>query len=610
MSNIKKPVNKSIPKKKNSFKNIENQVVNKQINQTRKKINIDLSKEIKNQLIYENIKVACILDEFSYRCFKYECNLIQLKPDSWKQAIIKEQPDLLFVESAWVGLNGEWTNKITKPFTYEDNSLKDLVNWCKKTSIPTVFWCKEDPYDFDIFIEASKLFDYVFTTDENCIPKYKEILKHDNVFLLPFAAQPRIHNPILRASDNIGKVAFAGGWYEKELGKRKENMYIILKPAFKYGLRIYDRFSEQECKPGTFPEEFFPYVTNGLPYNKIIEQYKKYDVFLNVNSVENSPTTFARRVFELLACGTPVISSYSLGIENFFKDIVKLCNTSEDTEKYLKLLLENKNLRDKISAMGQREVFEKHTYKHRLETVLNNVGIEYIKKEQPSVSVITCTKRANKMENVLQNYNSQTYPNKELIIVLNNNSIDIDSYKKEAAKYKNIKVYQLDENKSLGECLNYAIEKSSMDIIAKFDDDDFYGANYLVDSINAFKYTNAHIVGKYTVYAYMEDIKMLVLRYPNRENRYMEYVSGSTLVFKKEIFTKVKFQNITQGEDTNFLEDCIKAGYKIYATDRFNHVICRRKSLNEHSWKISQKDFLRKCQIISITNSYKNYVSI
>ena len=596
--NAKNIVNKKI-RIRGKIKNSNNQVINKTI----KNILEPEGFKIKN-----TINVACILDEFSYECFKYECNLVQLGAYNWKDILKQLKPQFLFVESAWLGYNGQWYSKIANIDMYKSKWLEELTKWCNHHGIPTVFWAKEDPYDFDIFINSAKYFDYVFTTDFNCIPKYKKVLNHRNIHLLPFAAQPKMHNPINKDCGKKGDIVFAGGWYKK-FDTRKDYINMILIPAMKYDLTIYDRFYKQNGDLNRFPKTFKPYIKDCLPYKKIVEEYKKYRLLLNVNSVEESPTTFSRRVFEVLASGIPIISSYSLGIENYFNNIVLLCKTEQDVNTNINLILKNKELADKMSLLGQRKVFRNHTYKHRFEKILETLKIDY-DKETEGVSVITCTKRAKNIEKVFNNFLSQSYPKKELVIVLNIDSMNIDNWIEKAKIYENIKIFQLSEEKSLGKCLNFAIENSKYEYISKFDDDDYYGPNYLVDMLNAFKYTKAHIVGKYTIYAYIEDKKLLVLRYPDNENRYIDYIAGSTLTFKKEVFEKVKFTDLNSSEDTTFLNDSIKKGFKIYATDRFNHVICRRKNLDDHTWKISESNFLEKCKIITKTDDYKNHVTI
>jgi hypothetical protein len=143
-----------------------------------------------------SLRVACILDDSAFEWFQYECTLIPLGLDTWKDILQMEKPDMLLVQSAWEGNYGEWRYKISNLQKKSDRTLLELVNWCKENSIPTVFWNKEDPYHLNTFYFAAKHFDYIFTTDSSCVEKYKRLVKHNNVYVLPFGVQPRIHNPI------------------------------------------------------------------------------------------------------------------------------------------------------------------------------------------------------------------------------------------------------------------------------------------------------------------------------------------------------------------------------------------------------------------------------
>ncbi|SHE29071.1 Spore maturation protein CgeB [Tissierella praeacuta DSM 18095] len=559
--------------------------------------------------IQDSIRVACILDEFSYECFKYEAKFIQLGINNWKQLMIDTVPHFLFVEAAWEGYNKEWGDKIANLHLYKDNTILSIIRYCNENNIPTVFWAKEDPYDFNIFIETAKHFDYIFTTDSNSILRYRQIVNHNNIFVLPFAAQPKLHNPIGKDKVKIGKVAFAGGWYSK-FPDRSKNIENVLKPAFKYNLAIYDRFKASNNPKNSFPKEYTPYIIGSLNYKNMVSEYKKYDVFLNVNSTDISPTTFSRRIFELLASGTPTISSYSKGIEQFFKDIVLLSKSQDDTNSFLNLLLNNKDIKDKLSVLGQREVFNHHTYRHRFNTILDKLNIKKSESENEGVSIITCTNRPLSLKNILDNYLSQSYIKKELIIIINNDFINIEDWTDIVKIYDDITIYKLSEEYSLGKCINFGIKRAKYPYVSKFDDDDYYGPNYLVDTMNAFKYTDADVVGKNTLYAYMEASKSLVLRYPNQEHQYSQYVAGSTLTMRKRIFDYLSFSDLSRGEDTKFLMDCINMGIKIYATDRFNHIVIRRANIETHSWKISESNFMRNCIMIKKTNDFKSIVTI
>ena len=52
------------------------------------------------------------------------------------------------------------------------------------------------------------------------------------------------------------------------------------------------------------------------------EVYKESEFGLNFNTVTDSNTMFARRVFELMASNTVVLSNYSKGVYRLFKDNV------------------------------------------------------------------------------------------------------------------------------------------------------------------------------------------------------------------------------------------------------------------------------------------------
>ncbi|WP_053956179.1 glycosyltransferase family protein [Inediibacterium massiliense] len=559
-----------------------------------------------------SIKVACILDEFGEEWFKYECNLIPLYLNNWKETLIHTQPDFLLVQSAWQGNHGQWKYKINNLHIKKDSSLKEVVYWCKKNNIPTVFWNIEDPYHFHSFIEAAKEFDYIFTTDSGSIKEYIKIVGHHHVYTLPFAAQPKQHNPIDKDKEKSGKVGFSGTWHKIGHTDRMKDMKKILEPSLKYNVHIYDRMYHYKKDPNyKFPHIYQSHIKEAVPYPQIGSIYKKYDVFLNVNTVQNSPTMFSCRVFEVLACGINLISGYSLGIEKMLPHIVKLCTTKEDTIKYLDLLLNNKDLRDRLSILGLRTILENHTYKHRFETILDKIKFPYEKIKKAGVSIITCTNRKHCMNNIFENYARQTYPYKELILILNNNHMNYDRWIKESKKYENVTIFQIDEQKTLGECLNFAISKSKFDYISKMDDDDYYAPNYMIDMMNAFVYTDADVVGKHAYYIYLPDYNILALKFPNTENQYTPFVAGSTLTFKKKVFEKIKFiTHKPSGCDSEFLLDCKKNGFKIYSTDRFNYAGSRRANLEDHTWKITPDEFLRKCEIILYTKDYQTHITI
>ncbi|MGL4739231.1 MAG: glycosyltransferase family protein, partial [Sarcina sp.] len=399
--------------------------------------------------------------------------------------------------------------------------------------------------------------------------------------------------------------AFAGSWYERH-EERKKVTREILDIFSKYDLTIYDRHYNKDTNGrNTFPDKYKNYIKGGLPYSEMIKTYKKYDVFLNVNTVLNSPTMYSRRVFELLGCGTNVVTTESLGIAKDFENIVLRTNEDNFNLK-IKSILNDKDLKDKNSLKGIREIVTKHTYQKRFDFIVKKLKIKNYRKENFNVSVIACTNRPEYIENIIKNYTTQKYANKELIIILNNNNINLLKVKERIENLSNIYIYKLDEKLTLGECINFGVEKSNSAYIAKFDDDDFYGENYLIDMIMPFRYSEADVVGKKSIYIYYEGSNTLELKYANTEYRYSDFISGATLVFKKTVFEKVQLESRNLGEDTAFINNCKLLGMKLYSADRFNYIAYRRIDKNSHTWKVSDEALKSKSEVIKNNISYED----
>jgi hypothetical protein len=227
--------------------------------------------------VARDIKVAIIMDVFSTDAFRYEWQQITFGPEDWREVLERERPAMLFVESAWHGNKGRWATMMSSAGPPKQ-PVRDLVAWCKEQGIPTVFWNKEDPPNFDRFIETAKLFDQVFTVDSDCIPRYVEAVGHDRVALLPFGAQPRIHNPVAVPGGRKHEVAFAGTYHAKKYPERAAQMQTILGPAREFDLHIYSRISDDP--DFAFPAEYTDFIVGSLPYERMLAAYKAYKIFL------------------------------------------------------------------------------------------------------------------------------------------------------------------------------------------------------------------------------------------------------------------------------------------------------------------------------------------
>jgi len=186
-----------------------------------KDFQVNFQRQITNP---RKLKVAMVVDEFTYESLRHECEAIYLSPDNWLQTMRLKKPDLFFCESAWTGKDPdkrEWRGKIYSSINFNKENRTELlkiIQYCKENGIVTVFWNKEDPSHFDDkvhnFVDTALKFDYIFTTAEECVERYKKEYNHNNVYPLMFAVQPRQFNPI-ETCERTDEIIFSGSYYRQ-----------------------------------------------------------------------------------------------------------------------------------------------------------------------------------------------------------------------------------------------------------------------------------------------------------------------------------------------------------------------------------------------------------
>lgn len=549
--------------------------------------------------------VGCILDEFSFAAWGPEFNLESVQPGELVPPI-----DFLLVEAAWQGNGGTWQSQLVGQ-SAPSPQLRELIEQCQRRSIPTVFWNKEDPSHFEDFKNTAALFDVIATTDSNMVAEYQQLFPTATVIVLPFAAQPVLHNPARNEITESGDIAFAGTYFRHKFEDRRQQMDLLLGGAHRVSQQsntsftIFSRHAGAESKY-QFPSKWGKHVVGSLPYPEMLGAYRAFKVFLNVNSVTSSPSMCARRIFELAGSGTPVVSTESAALHNFFSDDeVPVVRSGEEAELVLRSLVGSELLRRRTAHLALRRVWEKHTYRHRAEAIVDALGLSHSMLEIPMVSVICSTNRDATLEHLLDQVAAQTYKNVELLVLGHGVQI-ADDFRERAfrAGVKKVTVLNGEASQSLGACLNALIGAASGEVIAKFDDDDYYLPNYLRDQVNTLINMNADLVGKGSIYFYLPGSDVIARRWKHQEHIWRNFVAGATFVGWREIFLETPFANRTRGEDSDFLLRLERKGRKVYSSDSFNYLCIRGNA--EHTWAISEAEILANSEVETIGMNLKH----
>lgn len=553
------------------------------------------------------LRVGVIMDTFSARAWGYEFEVLELTADGWRDQLAEQPIDLLLVESAWAGSGGSWRYQLTGSRA-PTQSLRDLVLACQENGTPTVFWNKEDPPHFEDFLDTARLFDRVLTTDVNLLERYRRELGHDRVGVLGFAAQPVLHHPIRHKEIYQARdIAFGGSYWSHKFPERQAQMDLLLGSAIEVATErhhTFDIYSRFENDPKyRFPERFEPYVRGSLGYDRMLTAYRLHKVMLNVNSVVDSPTMMARRVFEILASGTPVVSTRSPAVEHWFPEgEVLVVDDAEEATLTLRALLASPELRDRTVHRAQRRIWAEHTFSVRAREVLEGVGLDDpVPGTPPRISVIAPTIRPHLVRDLISTAARQRDVQVQLVLLTHGFVAD-ESELQAAARdlgLADLVVLAADASTTLGTNLNTMVAASDGDLVAKFDDDDLYGDHYLIDAAHAVDYSGADLVGKQARFLYLASRNATVLQYPHHEHRWTDLVGGPTMVAPRHTFTEHPFEDRTLGEDTTFQRSLLAAGGRIYSADRFNFIQVRGGS-HAHTWSTEDEMILAN----SVVHSY------
>ena len=226
---------------------------------------------------------------------------------------------------------------------------------------------------------------------------------------------------------------------------------------------------------------------------------------------------------------------------------------------------------------------------------LGPVGLEGTEPpSMPLVTVVTPTNRPSQLRWSLQNFLRQWYPRKELIIVLNSAEFDVEAIRRQVALFGDVTVTFADDQYNVGYCLNSGEKAANGEIIAKFDDDDYYGPSYLTEQVATLEQTGAWVVGKSSWLCYLSRLDKKILRAPGRDNSWTRHVAGATFMIRRELLQEVGFREDLVGNvDTTFLAEVQDRGYRLYSSSIFNFCVIRGKH-SSHNWGITDEEIMNR----------------
>lgn len=480
--------------------------------------------------------VYCILDDFTYSCFKYEFNLVQLSANKWKKQFKYQKPKFLFCESAWEANNSQWVGAFSDKKSTKHSILSEIISYCNKENIKTVFWNKEDPPNFHHFVDVATKFDVIYTTEERLVEEYKKRAPKAHVSSMMFAAQPLIHNAVDANKNEL--ICFAGAWRGfkyPERAKELEKMIDIISANDK--VIIYDRDYHKPHSKNRFPEKYKKIVSPPIAYEMLSNEYRNFKAMINVNSVSDSETMCARRIFEILSSRTILLTSYSPAVTKIFDKNVYM---EGEADGGIKSFFSDSDLeRSRKIQLNYRTVLDKHTYSRRADKIKNDLGFSDAVTASPKVQVIVGEHSLKLILELLEQFKRQSYINKTFVYLGNDEEV------KRIISAENAQ---------------FSIQKDKTILSTEFMPGYMYGMNYLSDFILNLQIKKDTALCKDSFFIYHVPSNSLYIRNPSSTFKTLNGTEKSVMTLQNTGFTNQSYISVDPYNLLKVTEDDVNNG--------------------------------------------------
>lgn len=551
-----------------------------------------------------DIKVATIVSDRLYHGLKYECDLLLLTPENWKNVIDYAGVEFFLLESFWDTATGHW-HLCQAHDGKEHKLLLDIIAYCDKNEIPTVYWNTQDTLYHEHFVNIMKLFKYVFCADINEVEKLKKESIVATV-LLP-AIQPVLHNPFknYEHANSFNIEILYDGWADILRMGSKLN---FLKEFKARGLSIIESQYRLFKSKLADSEDYKDNILGAVNMQDRLMALKYSNICISSENTISTPMRQQWLAFEVVACRLLIIHKGNLDKTDCRHGIVESIADEKGFVNRINKLLDDDFLKEKNAHYAWRKVYSEHTFSHRLRTICKTIDIKYEIEEYPLVSVIIATFRLNLLSSCIERFEKQYYPNKELVLVINSNEFTQDEALNFIGDKKNIRIYIVPLERVEGGCLNFAISAAKGKYCIKMDDDDFYSVNFISDMILHNKSIDADVFGKGNSFIHFEDDDTTYRRKERpqltiipKEKILNAHISGNSLSGKKSFFMKHPYSDTNMASTDTCFHGNVENGEGVFALlDELGLIMARSSDVRNHSWRLDsghlkkQMSFLTK----------------
>ncbi|WP_018947726.1 glycosyltransferase [Thioalkalivibrio sp. AKL17] len=544
-----------------------------------------------------SLRIAAIVSDRLYEGLRFEGEVFLLTPDNARHTLDYGAPDLLIVESTWETATGHWYLAQPAPGA-EADALRELVAHARSRGIPTVYWFTEDHVYHEHYREFATHFDHVFCAD----PEETQCLRAEGIQAedLPPCVQPALYNPFRKHEeyDAMDLGVLFDGWGDLDRNPdhyavleevREEHRLSILESRY---LLTNNRLKAEEKHQGC--------ILGCATRESRILALKYAKATISFEKTLSTPTTQRWEALQATASYCPAIHFGTFPEGDIRHGLVQCFGEDLDALVELIRMEEDDLYRQRIAHRAWRATLQNHTFSHRIRQICQTLGIAHDWDEYPKASVITPTCRPDMVPQAIETYRTQSYPNRELILVYN--GVQPEELPEEC-EAPDIRVAHVPGDRFAGAALNLGAQLASGACCFRMDDDDIYGENYLLDMMLWLRCADATVWGKGPAPLKFEEAPEVYVRPGSRQpfqivspevlHAGQFWLCGNSIAYRRTHPEASGYRDAALGAADTFFNREAASNAIVLVLDPFNDVAVRQSDSGGHTWRINPQDLKR-----------------
>lgn len=538
-----------------------------------------------------------------------DCDVVELREEAWRDQLASRRFAYLLVETVLHVDQRGWRYSLTR----EGRGRKEveaLLAHCRAMGVPVAVWYRVEPTLYPEFAWLANHADFCGGVDDAIQAQLREDHPAKACALLPPAIQPALYNPLRRADQERTARSMAGtvlfdGWWDLSadpgnpcFARLKEDRLLVVESEWEFSCMRRDQLPAFRWN-----------VLGCLDAGEKATLSRLVGAELFLDHPTNAAWRRQQAMLRSAACGSVVIHPSTAGPSPLAQQGLCWEGPPNQLPALLEVLVDHPLRRAQWCHRVTRDILARHCLADRLQQIAEAVGSDAcFVAGPPAVACVLVSMRPWLVPAAIERYRRDRYPAKELIVVIHDPDADMRALRGLVHPGERIRMFQMGRERSLGTCLNFALDQTDAPYWAKFDDDDFYGPEYLSDMLLYRRIVDFSVLGKAAAFIYLEGHDELLLNEPRvgRANTVYPssgakpgHVAGGSLVGRRDVVETVPFSERRRGgSDSDFLVRLHEAGHDLVAADPFNFAYFRSTKAGFHTWNTTETELRRNTRAV------------